>query len=556
MARYWTGSVVAVLALALWVPRLSGPIDLRWDAGVYYVLGTSLATGQGYRILSEPGSPEALQYPPLLPGVVALYERALGSTDPAVIAPWLRISYALLFLVYGVAVVTLARRYLRPIFALAATALCLLHIFTIFLSDLLSAEIPFAVVSVVFALAATSGRSPSPRPWLREVASFTLAAAGFLLRTAGAVLFAAWVIEALARRRWRLALVRTALALLPIVLWQAHVERVRRSDEYRHPAYEYQRAPYQNYNVTYSENSLLLDPFKPERGFADKRALGARLLRNFAGMPVYLGQAVSAPKQFWQSTLHFRPLSQLYLPVGVVLVPIFGLGAFVIGGFVLLVRCRAWVLTSIVLLSIALMCLTPWPEEFNRYLAPLAPFLTIAAVVAVHRFGTTLRARPSRRITRWGRLAPVGFFALTLLVQARAAVRFFYDGQLAAAKSAPYPGSAGARFFHNSDWSAWEQAVAWIDAQAAPADVVATTAPHQVYLRTRLRAVYPPFEADPVRARHQLEAVPVKYVIVDEFMYRDFSRRYSLPAVESDPSGWRLVYAIHRTKVYERITRS
>src|SRR5215813_188042 len=89
VTRWWGEAVVVAIAFLLWVPRLSGPIDLRWDAGVYYVLGTSLATGQGYRLLSEPGSPEAVQYPPLLPAIVAVCQRALGSTDTTVVAPWL-----------------------------------------------------------------------------------------------------------------------------------------------------------------------------------------------------------------------------------------------------------------------------------------------------------------------------------------------------------------------------------------------------------------------------------------------------------------------------------
>ena len=101
--KYWTNGIL------LWLPRLSGPIDLRWDAGVYYLLGSSLATGHGYRILSEPGSPEAVQYPPLLPGIVALYARAFGSIDPAVIGPWLRLSYAALFLVYGIGVLCFSK---------------------------------------------------------------------------------------------------------------------------------------------------------------------------------------------------------------------------------------------------------------------------------------------------------------------------------------------------------------------------------------------------------------------------------------------------------------
>ena len=60
LRKYWTNVSVVALAILLWLPRFSGPLDLRWDAGVYYLLGTSLAAGHGYRILSEPGSPEAV----------------------------------------------------------------------------------------------------------------------------------------------------------------------------------------------------------------------------------------------------------------------------------------------------------------------------------------------------------------------------------------------------------------------------------------------------------------------------------------------------------------
>src|SRR2546430_5363587 len=83
----------------LWLPGLTGSKDLRWDGGLYYLLGTSLAEGHGYRISSEPGSPEAVQYPPLLPAVVALHQWVLGTANPDVVAPWLRKSYAAAFIV-------------------------------------------------------------------------------------------------------------------------------------------------------------------------------------------------------------------------------------------------------------------------------------------------------------------------------------------------------------------------------------------------------------------------------------------------------------------------
>jgi hypothetical protein len=114
-------------------------------------------------------------------------------------------------------------------------------------------------------------------------------------------------------------------------------------------------------------------------------------------------------------------------------------------------------------------------------------------------------------------------------------------------------GAAGHHFFyHDSAFRHWEQAITWIGAHAVPSEIVATTAPHQLYLQTGLRAVFPPMDADPERARRLLEAVPVLYVIIDEFRYRDFSRRYALPAVEGDAADWHLVYSIKNTRIYER----
>jgi hypothetical protein len=554
--RRWEWIAVVTLALLVWAPRLKGPIDLRWDASVYYLLGTSLAKGEGYRIPSEPGSPEALQYPPLLPALVALQQWALGTTDPEIVAPRLRSFYAALFLVYSLVVLALAKRHLSPAFALAATTMCMLHMMTIFLSDLLFAELPFAVVSVVFALVAASGPLAS-RPWVRETAAFALAASGFFLRTMGMALLAAWAMEALIRRRWRLAVARGALALVPIMLWQSHVERVRASDEYRRPAYSYQRAPYQYYNVSYAENVLLVDPFRPELGRLDPRSLAARLMTNLARMPVILGDAVSA-KDSWQSALERtnRLLGHRLFPVGVGSVPTLAFGTLVLAGLVVFAGRGAWLMVFIILGSVGLACTTPWPAQFGRYLTPLAPFLTIAAFSALFWIAVTLRVRNLGWATTLGRVGLAGILALAFIVQAHAALSMFRGHQSVDAITS-LPGAsdsdADRLFFHDRSWQAWEQAVDWIDAHAPPDAIVATTSPHLCYLLTGRPAVLPPMEIDPAHARRLLEAVPVSYVIVDELGFgEDMSRRYALPAVESDPAGWHLVHSIGATRIYGR----
>ena len=418
------------------------------------------------------------------------------------------------------------------------------------MSDLLFAEIPFALVSVAFALVAGSEGSTTR---LRETGAFVLAAIGFLLRTAGAVLLAAWVIEALARRRLRLALIRGLLALLPVALWQAYVTRVRASDAYLRPAYEYQRAPYQNYNVAYAENILQVDPFRPELGRADGAGLAARLMTNLARMPLALGEAVSAPKHSWQSALESteRLLSRHVLPVGVVWLPILGFGTLVVAGFVVFIQRRDWMLVSIPLLSVALVCLTPWPEEFKRYLTPIAPFLTIAAILALERVDAALRARGSHRSALLGSLASPALLVLLLIIQTFAAVRLFRDRDRDGASFLPGGGASGPRFFyHGRSWLAWEQAAAWIGARANASAIVATSAPHQLYLQTGLRAVYPPMDSDPEQAHRLLETLPASYVIVDELPHRDFVRRYALPAVESHPASWHLVHTVDGTRIF------
>ena len=141
-----------------------------------------------------------------------------------------------------------------------------------------------------------------------------------------------------------------------------------------------------------------------------------------------------------------------------------------------------------------------------------------------------------------------GLLVLAFTVQIYAALSAFRLRGIAFA-----PSAGDFRFFyHDEAWRAWEQAAAWIGARAAPGEIVATIAPHQLYLQTGLRAVYPPMDAEPENARRLLEAVPVSYVIIDEFRYRDFSRHYARPAVETDPVGWPLVYSVNGTQIYER----
>src|SRR5262249_27800868 len=144
-------------------------------------------------------------------------------------------------------------------------------------------------------------------------------------------------------------------------------------------------------NVTYGQNSALLDPFHPERGEANIRQLPARVTRNVAAIPLSLGESslidsrFGLPGRYWHKT-------SLILTSWLIVI-----GVAAVVGAVLVARGPHRFLSFYFAFMLGLIVLTPWPEQFWRYLAPLAPLtLTFAfsSVLAGLRF---LKTRTEQR---------------------------------------------------------------------------------------------------------------------------------------------------------------
>ncbi len=565
-ARWYVA--VLLVAVALWVPRLRGPLDLRYDAGVYHLLGTSLAQGKGYRILSEPGAIEAIQYPPLLPALDAAVQWMIGTSDPAATGYALRLVFFVLFIGYTGAVFALARRYLSAPFAFMAALVTLLHVHTTFMSDLLFADFPFAVAGVAFLLVATRrgdhddtagakspGREEDLGSWRTTIAA-ALTAVAFGLRTAGVALSAAWVAEAALRRRWRTVVIRSVIAAVPVLAWQQYVREVKASAEFQHPSYPYQRADYQFYNVGYLENMTYVDPFQPELGRVGVGDVVVRIANNLGYMPVSLGEAVNSDHGWWKG--HFEQVNQ---KVGTTVVPewfVYVIDAFltavVIGGFVVLWRRGHRLLVLVAAASVGLVVSTPWPGQFARYLAPITPLLAIALWTAVAAI-VAAASRAERPMIR--RLGPAVLLlvGVTVLQQAYTLLKVYRKHH----RPATYIDASGTRhsyrlFFYDRPWQLHERALDWLAEHGRPGEVIATSTPHWAYLRTGLTAVMPPFELDGSTAKRLLDAVPVTYLVADSLAFVNVGHRYTRPVLDAYPERWRLVYRVEDgSRVYRAV---
>ena len=550
MNRIKTRYLLVLLALAtgLCMPRLRGSLDLRYDAGVYYILGTSLAQGRGYRLLSEPGQIQAVQYPPLLPALVAVHQRLAGTDDPSVAGHWLRITYAGIFLAYIAAVYLLASRYLPLGFAFLVGLVTLLHVQTSWMSDLLFAEIPYALTTILFLLAAQG------KGWPRSLGAGVLAMASYLLRSIGIALLAAWVAESLLRKNFKQLAFRAAVCMLPVIGWQLYIRQVQASPEYGQSAYAYQRAPYQYYNVSYLENIRYVDPFVPELGVVSPIGWAARMSSAMVRMPSSLGEAVSSRARWSESQLErFNAQAlPLTIPLWTVQVPLVVLGVLAIVGLALLARQGEWLIPLYVMGSTVIVGLTPWPGQFERYLAPLTPLLALAVVVSLLAVRSKLEKRTRRLGTLMlktvlvGMLAQEGFALYKVYTKQHRPVKFL-DAQDHRQEQR--------LFFYTEAWRSHDAALDWLRGVAHADDIVATSTPHWAYLKTGARAVLPPFEADVRTASRLLEAVPVKYLVVDSLEFVDVSRRYAAPVARAYQHDWKLVYSSpdSTSRIYRRI---
>lgn len=367
----------------------------------------------------------------------------------------------------------------------------------------------------------------------------------------GIALLAAWVLDAVLKRRFREAAVRAALALVPVVSWQAYVHSVESSPEYKRPYYVYQRDPSMFYNVSYSVNMKLKDPFAPDKGWVTTGDLAYRVGKNLLRMPSTLGQSVSAREGFYMG--HVRSLNQ---GVGKGLIPqwpykvwLSFLGVLVILGVIQLMRSGQWLIALSIALTVAAICTTPWPGQFARYLAPILPFLllALASLLGMARAQAPRLLRLPENTLRALRLTVSTLIFCECCLALQSGNRNFLF------RSEYRDASGQTRYYnllHSSpQYGATKQVLNWLKPQVDGSAVLAVTMPQWTYLQSGIKSIMPPLTRNPEKAIEQMDSAPVGFFIVEELLMDDNFNTYSPSLVRNSPQFWKLVYAVPNSNV-------
>ena len=566
--RRWTATdrrcLAALLALAawLWLPRLRGPLDLRYDAGVYYTLGTSLAEGRGYRLLNEPGAIRRSSIrrsagdrrgaPEAPAGTQRPRERSVSGS--------------------GVRSCCCRSGYVAAVFALAPPVA---HAARCVLAALITAlhvadPVPLRPVHVRDPVRLTRrcsfcSWSSGDRPVDRAIAARSCpVAAGVLAlaRTAcerpGLALLAAWAGESLLPTAVECAGHRARrVALVAVGSWQAYTRRKceRRRTRIRPTPTSGRITSFTTWDTrTTPPTSIRSGPSSGARG---RPRCSRRLAANVGHVPAAIGEAVSMPKGWWWGEIEKvnEHLPGIRLPRGLASVAVVGFSLVVLAGMVLLARAGHVLPVFYVAASVALIVVTPWPGQFSRYLVPLTPVLALALVQAHAAAGDRARGRHLAVVA-----APRG--ALTAMIALAVAQQVVTTGILFTThhQAARYVDGAGttrsyALFYYEEAWRAHDDALAWLATHGRADDIVASSAPPLVYLRTGHASVMPPYEASAEAAERLLESVPVTYLVLDNLDSPDVSRRYLGPVVDAYPDRWRLVYDRGGPRIYRSASK-
>jgi len=493
--QVWAALVVATASL-VYLLRLDRVAGLMVDDAWYILLAQSLASGEGYRLISSATVPILPVVPPGFPALLS----PLFILSPSFPANLLLLKAVSVAAMAGVGVATyIYATECRRVPSTMATAVAAATVLTpslVFLAT--STVMPEAVFMLAQLLAVVAldragraGGAGGAGGTGAAVVAGGLAAVSVLLRSAGVALLVAGLVYLLATRAWRRALAFSATAVVCLVPWMAYSSA--------HAPTAEQSASHGG-TIAYGYSDLLAmrragDPAAGRAGLAE---LPARVVRNVSNVVtrdlggVFVPAFYRGPRESGEETVGLGGAGASMGSAPATMVVSLVLAGVVMLGLLTSLRSGPSAADALVLASLVMIALVP--TRTFRYVLPLAPFLWLSLAAGVHAIGDRL-----------ARLRESGAAPVRVVMALLIALQVIEHGQFLRIKAADpvaLPWQADAK--------ATEDLFTWMD-RTLPAHVaVASSNPGLVYLRTGRRGVV---SVDPAANLHAWQAAGIRYIV-------------------------------------------
>lgn len=464
----------------LWVVNYTfdPSISHHGDNATYYLLGESIASGNGYTNVYTPKATNATHFPPGYPAIIAVSIKLFGPNISGVKL----LNYAFLFgsIILLFFIIKKATADIRLSFGVAM--LCVFNPHLLEYATIMMSEIPFLfflMLGVLFLQRVnSSSKWRDPSFWLFLVCLASL----YYIRSIGIAILAAACCYFLLAREWKM-LLATVVSILGLTIpWSLHVRTVGGGD----------------YMKTLFENNS----FRPEFGTMVLSEWPTRIMQN-AGR--YITKEI--PASIFPKQINYNVDSTtIEWFVGVFIVAAIIYGLFKIKS---LRNILGWYCLG----TISLLML--WPQVWfgPRFIIPLVPIFLLGfskAIVEIATWAGTRLVSKSHSL----QLQTLSFTPLFLLLFSYSQLEKLH------LKAQEGPSIGHQRYYKMAEWAK----------NNLPENaVVACRKPTLFYLFGQRKVVRYKFTTDPVEFFTHLEKHGVTHLVFDELGFSSYDH-YLLPA--------------------------
>ena len=497
--------IFIALQMILLMAQFSPDISTNGDDAVYYILGKSIATGQGYRNIHVCTAPLNTQFPPVFPVFLAATHLI---TDKPLTAKVLVMALGCLsaLLAYF-----LVKRWVPPIALPLLVMTAGSWVLNRHALELLS-EMPYVFLTILSLLLLEKSIRAPERKWL-FIAAILVSALPINCRSVGIAFSAAIVLECLLSKRYRYALSHLGVVIASIVLFKLLVGT----------------------QSAYFIQLLQKNTYDPEAGLVTLPEMITRITGN---MGAYLTEILpqSALPSFLEQSRGSGAL------VGVLL------AAVIAAGFVRNLFLPSRIASFYVLFycGIILMWQPQWTSV--RFFSGIIPFAFFLFAVGIGAIGELFSRRQKdssakgRKVRAWA--APLSFsrtgiWTVSILLAVFTLDNVVYQINLSAAPQAKSP-----------DWVNFYSCADWIREHTPTDAVVVSRKPELAYLRCQRKGMIYPYSHDPEKVIAEIRKNHATYVLFDGFFWTGTTQRYLYPALAGHPEMFHLVYALRNPDTY------
>ena len=325
------------------------------DDSIYVTTAKSLATGEGYRIISLPYEPAQTKYPPFFPFLLSLIWR-MYPQFPQNLIPMMLLTVGASLSFLGLSYRYLVQKeYASRWQSLVVLAMAAFNWRTLALVMTLYSEMVYAVLSVLALYLVDDEKQD--RGWKWGALGGVVIGLTFMTRSLGVTLLIALAIYSVVQRRWKKALVPLAVGSVFVIGWAIWCYLNRTTADGANVAYYTSYVDHINQVIT--------------------------SLHSQSNTPKWLILAGLLAK----NTLMFTLVSPVVVLLGIdyTSTPYFGFAAlFILAGFIRQVRRGLRLLHVYIICYIAMAAFVPFPS-YDRYLIPLLPFFLLFGVAEAER---------------------------------------------------------------------------------------------------------------------------------------------------------------------------